>query len=577
MRGATVCRFAIGAAIASLLMFSLSYVTTFRTRISVLPSLQVDASTYDTIALELANTWSLDAIPPLQPPGFVAFLATIFTAFGHSWIAGRVALWVCLVLATVSSAFLARAMYRSELAGWFAALLCAASPALRAYAGTLQYELLAAVLLLFIVWASWRITEGRSGDFKRRVIVVASLGAGMGLSILTREVFVAIVPVVGLYLYARLAPAEGPLRAALLTFVCIACASSLPIGWSALQSARMGRVVTVSEKGPLVMAFGNNPAANGTFNAPLTGVPEPSGWRFITANPRTFAWLAGRKAMYFWGLLRDGWNVPRSSGVAIANASGGALPLQWILPWVRGGSLLVLFLTALLLWRRHVWAAWWFVPATVLAIMTVHVITVSSYRFAIPVLPLVIAIVAGPIARMMAAVSHRRRARTVAIGALLFVVLMQLRAWPLVYELSAAEFDGVAAANRTDERTGETVRFADAAPGRRAALLLVDEYLPAGAFSIELFVRTERMELEPGTSVLRVTVATLDGVTACERTVSARELGPPDTPVTVPCSLSVGGPSTFVVETLGVAPLTFGRVRFLWASAPRASTLAATP
>ncbi len=318
-------RTAIVGVVAVPLLLSARFATSLPLRISVLPSLQVDASTYDSIALGLSQTWSLDSVPPLQPPGFVTFLAVVYTLFGHSWIAGRLALWLCLVTATCLSALLARKMYRSTAAGWCSALLCATSPALQAYSGTLQYELLASVWLLGLLWAAERGSAGHNSTGRVQIAWFAALGIATGIAVLTREIFVVVAPVIGAYAFTRLSPSRGKAMAAMLVTAFLGCAAAPPVIWSALQSGRAGRMVAVSDKGPLVMAFGNNPVANGTFNAPLAGVQEPSGWAFIRSQPREAAWLACRKILYFWGILRDGWNVPRPSAVFVARTTGGGL------------------------------------------------------------------------------------------------------------------------------------------------------------------------------------------------------------------------------------------------------------
>ena len=82
----------------------------------------------------------------------------------------------------------------------------------------------------------------------------------------------------------------------------------------AVVSATAGSI-TISEKGPIVVELGNNPRANGTYNAPLVGIGQPTGLAFVTLIQAGRVVLAGGKTLYFWGVLRDGWNVPRPSAV----------------------------------------------------------------------------------------------------------------------------------------------------------------------------------------------------------------------------------------------------------------------
>src|SRR4029453_13460317 len=93
--------------------------------------------------------------------------------------------------------------------------------------------------------------------------------------------------------------------------------------WSAVQSIRHHTLITISEKGPLVIELGNNPPANGTYNAPLVGIGQPTGLAFVRAFPGQWFELAWRKAFYFWGVLRDGWNVPRPVPVCVGRGAPG--------------------------------------------------------------------------------------------------------------------------------------------------------------------------------------------------------------------------------------------------------------
>ena len=555
---------AAAAAVVALLLNAATYAMSAPDRISVLSSLQIDAAAYDAIAARLSESRSIDAIPPLQPPGFVTFLALVYAIAGHSWTAGRLALWACLVAATAFSALLARDMYRSSAAAWTAALLCAASPALLAYAGTLQYELLAAALAAGLLYGVVRLSTATLSH-RASLARVAWLGLAAGLAALTREVLVVLVPIVAVYVYQRAATAGHPKRhAAGVAAVWIVCALAVPAAWSALQSSRTGRLVALSDKGPAVLAFGNNPAANGTFNAPLTGVPSPAGWEFIRSRPRAALRLAGRKVLYFLGILRDGWNVPRPSAIVAARAVGGVVPLEWILPWARGGLLLLLLLIALARWRVTTWRASWLVPATVAAVMVVHAVTVSSHRFAIPVLPLVFAVVAGPLASAALTVWGRRSLRLLATVAVLTVAAMQLPRWPLTYELEARAFDGRGAEDAFDEAAGGVARVADPGAGSREVLLLVDEYFPGGTLDVEVTARTDGTT-EPEAGLFRLALVTGEGAVACERIARASEVGRDRmTTIAARCELPGAGPATFLVETLAKSRLVFGTVRFRW-------------
>lgn len=555
-------RWGLVLAVSALLALPLARIFAYPHRISTLPSLQVDAVAYDTIAVNLANQWTPAVIPPLRPPGFVTFLALIFTLFGHSWIAAKVALWGILVCVTVLAGRLARRVYDSAAAGWVATLLCASSPALAWYAQTLQYELLAGLFAIALVMLSAPGASAQDTAMTTKRIV--AIGIVAGVAVLTREVLGVLVPLVALAVALRVRSTGGAANAWRAGAIVMVIATSMAAGWSIVQSMQTGRPVTVTEQAPLVLAAGNHPRANGTFNVGLAGIGTPSGLAFIRAEPRRAAWLAVRKVLYFWGVLRDGWNVPRPAALWAARATGGRLPLESLLPWARGGWILGALIVTLLVWSRPIWRAWWTVPAAIVLVMSVHVLTVSSHRFAVPVLPLAFAAIAGPLASLVLAVWQRPLWRASAGVVLLAIAGMQLRASPLVYHLRAAEMDGARADSVYDPSAGEIVRVAAPGAGVRPVLLLTDEALPSGVFDLRITTRMERPPAPGIGTALRVTVAALDGRRACTHEVGAASLDTTYRTLSLPCTLDRSGPVTLKVETLAVTPLRFGDVTLAW-------------
>lgn len=558
-------------AVCALLALPLARIFEYPHRISTLPSLQVDAATYDAIAVDLASRrFAIDAIPPLQPPGFVTFLALIFTLFGHSWIAVKVALWMVLAGVTMMAGRLARRMYDSSAAGWTAAILCASSPALGWYTQTLQYELLAGLFVIGLVTlASTGSNARRTTLTTKRLLVI---GVVAGAATLTREVLGVLVPLAALAVALRVRSTMGTPAAWRAGAIVALVAVTTVAGWSTLQSARAGRVVALSDKGPLVLMFGNNPRANGTFNAGLVGMVEPTGLAFMRAEPRQAAWLAVRKVLYFWGVLRDGWNVPRPAALWAVRATGGRMPLELALKGARGGWILAVLIVTLLMWSRSTWRGWWTVPAAIALVMSVHVLTLSSHRFAVPVLPLAFAAVAGPLSRLLLAVWRRPLWRASAGVLLIAIAGMQLPSWPIVYHLRAAEMDGALADSVHDAAAGGIARVAETAPGPRPVLLIADEALPAGAFDLRITTRMDGAPASDSGAALRVTVATLDGRNVCAHEVAAAVLGATYRTLSLPCTLDGSGPVTVAVDTLAIARLRFSDVTLAWRRRPGVST-----
>src|SRR5262245_29225895 len=318
----------------------------------------------------------------------------VYMVTGPSYVAGKILLWMAFVFSVAACAVLAKRVYNRS-AAWAAAALCASAPAMRGYVGTLQYEILTGALMLAVLVLGVRTIE--APDTRRRVRRAVLTGLAGGLLILTRETFAVIVPLVALWMGDRVRRTV-PVRAAIAVVSIVIGVSLAPaVAWSAVQSIRHHTLITISEKGPLVVELGNNPLANGTYNAPLVGIGQPTGLAFVRAYPAQWFVLAWRKVFYFWGVLRDGWNVPRPIAVWLWRATTGLVPLELIAAVARGGWLLVLFVASLWMLGREGLRRWWSLPVAVLTLMAVHIAVLSSHRFAVPVLPIVFVLASGPL------------------------------------------------------------------------------------------------------------------------------------------------------------------------------------
>ncbi len=308
--------------------------------------------------------------------------------------------------------------------------------------------------------------------------------AGAAL-ILTRETFAVVVPLIGLWMAHRVITRTTRLRALGVAMLVTGVAAVPGLMWTVVQSVRFERLVTISEKGPLGIELGHNPLANGTYNAPLVGIGQPTGLAFVQQYPARSVVLSIRKMLYFWGVLRDGWNVPRPSAVWLWRASTGLVPLEWFAALARGGWLLILFVVALWQLGRVGVTRWWCVPGAVLVIMLVHVITLASHRYALTTLPLVFVLASGPLLQLvrMFALGTGSATKAAALFFLAIVIGMQFPYWPLQRRLEAADLEGLNADNRIDEVARREVRVADAARGVRPVVLLTDEVLSARSHS----------------------------------------------------------------------------------------------
>lgn len=566
------------------LWLSLADIFQYPDRVSVLPNLQADAAAYDAIARDLARTWSLDALPPKHPPGWVTLLAAMYVVSGPSYVAGKLISWTALVVSVVLCGWLANRLYglprrtaavarrgsspinAAKAAPWVAAILCATSPALRAYVGTLQYEVITGTLLLAATALAIHAVDAGTKEALFRRAALAGLVAAV--LVLTRETFAVVVPLIAIWTAQRARTTVGRRSAVATAVLIIGVAATPAAAWSAVQSIREGRLITISEKGPMVVELGNNPRANGTYNAPLVGIGQPTGLAFVRQFPQRALVLAGRKVLYFWGVLRDGWNVPRPAAVWIWRATTGLLPLHAIEPVVRGGWLLVVFLLSIWALGRNGLRRWWLFPGVVLVVLAVHVITLASYRFSVPVLPVVYVLVSGPLAALAARLAGRLRSPTVAAASavlIAIIIAMQFQQWPLQAEYRAVDLDGGQADNAIDPVSGRPARIADRARGTRPVVLLADQYLPAGALTLTVRMRRMHDAMMTDAPAARAELLHLDGKPACQADVPGRQL-PADAfgEITLRCRLVADGPATLLLYSLGTVDLSFDTVNLNW-------------
>ncbi len=534
-------------------------------RVSVLPNLQTDAAAYDAFARDLAASWQVSALPAKHPPGWMVLLASVYSVAGHSYVAGKLVSWAALLVSVALCGWLALRVYGPTAAA-VAAVLCAASPGLRAYVGTLQYEVVTGALFALLLVLSTRVCDAtRRGDAVRRAALAGAAGAAL---VLTRETFVLVVPIAAWWIWRRVGRAVDRRSALLAAGTLLVVATAPPLAWSTLQTVHHERLILISEKGPKAFQLGNNPLANGTYNEPLAGMAEPSGFAYVRAFPLQAVRLAARKVLYLFGILRDGWNVPHPAAVWIWRATTGALPLPMIEPVVRGGWLLAVCLIAFRTLGRDGLRTWWVLPATVSAILAVHVITLGSYRFAIPVLPVLYVMASGPLATLARAVVPALRTPIIAVTCALIAALAvaaQYRSWPLDVRYDAVDLDGIAAANEVDTVSRSPARLADARRGFRPVALLPDTYFPEGRLTVTVLIRRTSEPASITTPVARVALLHLDGQSACVGDVLAGQLQTDRfSEVAIPCRLTRDGPATLAVYSLGQADLTIDEVRLEW-------------
>jgi hypothetical protein len=398
----------------------------------------------------------------------------------------------------------------------------------------------------------------------QRALITSLLAAAL---VITREPFAPPVIALGVWVASRTRATAGTRMAFAAGAMIVALAAVPSLAWSAIQIARTGELVTSFNQAPIVAELGHNPLANGTFNAPLVGIGQPTGVRFALAYPQRELQLAARKVLYFWGVLRDGWNVPRPAAVWLWRATTGLVPLAWIEPWARGGALLLTVLIALALWTRAEWQCWWVFPAVLAAVMVTYIATLSSFRFSVPSLPVAYILASGPVASLV----RRAKSALAAPAMMLLLALVltiaiarQFQSWPLTISLDAADLDGVGATNTIDPVSQRPARVASARRGVRPVALLPDEYLPAGRMVVTMRARSTTSAVSLQTAVARIVVFQFDGRPACVSEVTAAQLPAAFAEVAVPCGLAADGPTTLIVYSLGANEIAIDRITLSW-------------
>jgi hypothetical protein len=389
--------------------------------------------------------------------------------------------------------------------------------------------------------------------------------------VLTRETFVIVVPLAALWVWwptwrsGSMTRSAG--RARVAAAVLVATAAIPAIAWSAAQSVRHERVIVIADKAREVFDAGHNPRANGTYNEPLVGIGEPAGFAYIRAEPVETIRLSGRKLLYMFGVLRDGWNVPQPPAVWLWRASTGLLPLTVLQSFVSGGWLLLTCVIGLVVlgpaWIRE----WWVLPATAGAILAVHVATLGSFRFNVPLLPVWYILASAPVATVVLRLLGSLRMPVVSIACAVLIAVVvgaQFKSWPLAITYQAADLDGLAARNVFDPALERHVRVAEASKGERPIVLLPDTQLPIGRLRVTTRLRLASA-VDSETSVARAALVQLDGRPACVADITAAQLTRDAfTDIVTLCELERDGPATFALFARGQGDLVVESVRFAW-------------
>ncbi len=473
-------------------------------------NLGIDTKTYDAIARAVWQSGDVARLLKFSHPGYTGVLALLYALFHGSRLAAKI-VFCGLVSAMAMLVWLMGRRGSGETVGGVAGLLVVFGQMFHAYAATLQYQITAAFLVTAAVAA---IVAALAATAPRRSVwLFAGAAALCALAMAVRKALIVMFPV--LFVAVILCPSfSRRLRAAI---VAVSAVGIVAFGVGGLAVGATPRVVTLWTDFRGTLQWGNNPNADGTYSA-LRPPVAPAGWQFVRDEPLAALALTGRRTAYFFGFLKDGWNVPRPLALYLSRGALNLLPLDWWLRLARGSLVSLLALLGLvMLWRSPAWSVLWPAPAAVAALFGVHALTFSSHRFALPIWPMVDLLAAWPLAwcaERFVRAGWRWHAAAVVVLVWLFVA--QRVSGPGIYRRPAPELRMLDTERIPDpESASRTVLYARARPRARMVALDTDELLPQGYLLVVLGLRVNAASLATPRPLVDVVMTDGDGRILC--------------------------------------------------------------
>jgi len=268
-------------------------------------SLFVDIDSYDRFGFHLAsqgNIWG----SAYHAPGYVFFLALIYSIFGHSFINVYIAQCVLGVASTLLIYLIAKNIFNERIAVLSTFLSLLYWP-FNLYSGILLSEVLFLFLLLL---GTFTFLKALDTD---KVLFIAAAAICFSLSTLTRSInllFLIFIPCLYIFLKFKKKSFPQVLKNSLV-FVAVFCAVLAP--WIVRNYLTMKAFVPVDNLSGINLYIGNNPRADGLFmditKDPLYK-PEGSslendrnlkkaGVKYIIENPVKFIQLTLKRAYLF--------------------------------------------------------------------------------------------------------------------------------------------------------------------------------------------------------------------------------------------------------------------------------------
>lgn len=334
-----------------------------------------------------------DGILAHDMPATAITIGTAVRLFGPNLLAAKLTIIAASALTVFPTAALAWAICRRQTATILAAFGFAFYPFSIFYSALLLSEtlfLLALTSLMFLICAL--ADPGRYVASKRMVLGWGvCIGVTAGLAHLTRPTLMYLFPLAVFWIPLVLK------RSWWIPSVAALCILVLTAPWLARNYQAFGHLVPGTLVAGRVLLEGNNPlnetgGALATNTGYLRQMPpglnelERDQWQWerafqhITADPSRFVHMAWRKARRFWNL--------------VPNAARYRTPFyQWVSVASVGPIFLLAALFPLLAWSR--WRQWLPMMALVGYLSALHMITIGSIRYRLPLEPILLALAAS--------------------------------------------------------------------------------------------------------------------------------------------------------------------------------------
>lgn len=465
-------------------------------------NLGIDTQIYRDLA-KLTAEKGLSAIHTGHPPGYITFLALFYLLFGNPIFTAKIAQLVLLTFICLFVYLTGRRVF-SEATGIVAAVFTAWSPGLTAYAATIQYEVLATALLWAAVCFLYAYLEDR-----KRVLNLFVSSFLLSLGTLVRE------PVALFFLPVLLSSFLGN-EARVTKFRAATINATLFIApilaWIIFQWHSSGQLVPISAKSKINILIGANPLADGSFNVVRSGIGEPAGFDYIRAEPLAALSLLFKKVGYMLGVLRDGWNVPRVGSVLAWYLTNGLFNYKLDMLLARVLPLLAACAGSVLAYRRKLVGIAGLIYLLI-ATLGFYALFFGSYRFLLPVLPVIYLFAAYAIVSL-----NSRQIRTIGILGIVSYLVTSLVFPGFKLTISGAELDGSQVLNVSDFGSKNVqVLYAPPQADGRLIGFFPPEFFPRGAFEFAVRYRTDG---QPGGTAGRMIIRKPNGRSLCMMNLS---------------------------------------------------------